>query len=215
MDAHGSKGGFRPSTRPATPELLKLWTDAALPQYARGMRALRRLKRGRRSLAFASACEAYSVLRPRRWLQRAMVPHLAKLWAAVGRGPLVGVHLRSGFADWQWYSSTRRPAAAATGRKDQANTPWAAALAAPPMAYAQHWHVFEAMLHDCTEPVGPGGRPDGAPCFNWRTPRFGRSPSVHAANVVCATATIAARRATRHKRYAALHDAHSCPLYAS
>ena len=51
------------------------------------------------ALAFAGVCEAYSVLRPRRWLQRAIVPVLEKAQAATHGGPLVGMHLRSGFAD--------------------------------------------------------------------------------------------------------------------
>ena len=106
-DAHGL-AQWRPSGRPAIPQEAAAWVEAAAPWYARGLRVLRRYRRGPRSFAFATACETYAVLRPRRWLQRAMLPTLHKLSAAAGGGPLIGVHLRSGFADWQWYSSTHR-----------------------------------------------------------------------------------------------------------
>ena len=175
VDSHPSRSGWRPGNRPTDPEQLRLYLAAAQPPFARGMRALRRLRRGARTFAFAGACEAYSVLRPRRWLQRAMLPQLRKLSAAMNGGPLIGLHLRSGFADWQWYSSTHSPSREAKGRTS-ANTHWSAALTAGPMDYAEHWRGFESMLHDCKEDYALSN-PD-KPCFQWRSPTIGHSPEL-------------------------------------
>ena len=174
VDKHGSRGVWRPSNRPTDPKELAAYQAVAQLPYARGMRSLRRLRRGPRNIAFATACEAYSVLRPRRWLQRAMLPLLQKLTTATGGGPLIGVHLRSGFADWQWYSSTHiRAGVGANGVK--ANRQWEQALNAGPLSYDKHWKAFEAMLYDCKESVTN----DGRPCFNWRTPHFGKAPDLN------------------------------------
>ena len=91
--------------------------------------------RGRRGPVFgptalSSVCERFAVMRPRRWLQRRMQPYLDRLR---GTYPLVGLHLRSGFADWQFYSQSRRAGAASP----VANAAWAAAAAAPPLTYAE------------------------------------------------------------------------------
>lgn len=161
-DTHGSRSGFRPSDRPKDPRELVKWLAAAQPAHARGMRVLRRYRRGPRTFGFATACEAYAVLRPRRWLQRAMLPTLQRLSAAMGDGPLIAVHLRSGFADWQWYSNTHKPislealapaagatATSARGRgrgrgaaaqvaQRAANEQWRAASSAKRLEYAEH-----------------------------------------------------------------------------
>ena len=156
VDKHGSRGVWRPSNRPTDPKELAAYQAVAQLPYARGMRSLRRLRRGPRNIAFATACEAYSVLRPRRWLQRAMLPLLQKLTTATGGGPLIGVHLRSGFADWQWYSSTHiRAGVGANGVK--ANRQWEQALNAGPLSYDKHWKAFEAMLYDCKESITNDG----------------------------------------------------------
>jgi hypothetical protein len=101
---------------------------------------------------------------------------LDKAQAAARSGPLVGMHLRSGFADWQWYSSTMQVATSAS-KKTMANGQWRAALRAAPLDYVSHWRTFESMLHDCTE-TGTMPPFTPRPCFNWRSP-YHRSPSVH------------------------------------
>ena len=136
------RGNFRPSGRPAEVERLALYAAQTKPPWAQGLRLLRKLRRGARSLALATPCETYAVLRPRPWLQKAMLPcastarhphppdnpspapsprrltrarslslppacsYLRRLHAASGGGPVVGLHMRTGFADWQWYSAT-------------------------------------------------------------------------------------------------------------
>ena len=179
------KGNWRPTSRPSTAEAELAWSAAETPDFAlgalRGMRALRRLKKGARSNAFAGLCEGYSVLRPRRWLQRAMLPVLDKMLNASRGGPLVGVHLRSGFADWQWYSGTG-VSASARGARDRvrARSEWGSAQAAGTMDYAEHWRTFESMLYDCKE-LNDTARP----CFNWRIPHNGKAAALSDA-VICA-----------------------------
>ena len=112
-----------------------------------------------------------------------MAPYLRRLAVAAEGGPLIGMHMRTGFADWQWYSRTGQAVTVALPNssgssvdsmqaqqrgtsnvvRQIANHPWAAAAASKPMRYARHWRTFEAMLHDCTDPMVK----TGAPCFNW------------------------------------------------
>ena len=175
------RSGWRPSSKPTDPKELAAYIAISRPIWAQGLRVLRRLRRGARQLAIATPCETYAVLRPRPWLQRAMLPYLRRLHAASGGGPIVGLHMRTGFADWQWYSASR--AVDAARNKRVAGREWVAAAAASPLPYAQHWRTFESMLLDCTDPTL---RP-GTPCFNWRTPRSRASPTVNIARAVCAS----------------------------
>ena len=60
-----------------------------------------------------------------------MLPLLERVSKAAAGGPLIGLHLRSGFADWQWYSLTHTPERSATGQttgRVRANNAWTTAL---------------------------------------------------------------------------------------
>ena len=89
----------------------------------------------------------------------------------------------TGFADWQFYSSTHRrkaPAAATPNPADEqralANSEWQQALHAGLLDYAAHWRTFDSMLHDCKENVSLAD--PSRPCFNWRTPYPNRAPTI-------------------------------------
>jgi len=174
------KGNWRPSGKPTEPKLLAAYLAASRPAWAQGLRVLRRLRRGARMMAISTVCETYAVLRPRPWLQRAMLTYLRRLEEARGGGPLVGMHMRTGFADWQWYSATRQVDAAE--QKRLAASEWSRAATSPPLPYARHWATLEGMMLDCTAP----GLPLGTPCFKWRTPRERVSPTVAMALEYCA-----------------------------
>ena len=53
----------------------------------------------------------------------------------------------------------------------RANTQWGDAQSATTLGYAEHWRIFESMLHDCKE-LPPSER--SRPCFNWRSPHSDR-----------------------------------------
>ena len=123
----------------------------------------------------------WAVLRPRPWLQRAMLPYLARLGAA-SAPPLLALHMRTGLADWQWYSQSSRPArggtrAAMVERGERpSNAAWATAARRAthaPLPFAAHWAAIERHLRDCRE-VNTTTEKE-ATCFNWRAPTAGRS----------------------------------------
>ena len=100
-------------------------------------------------------CEAVSLLQPRRWLQSRLLPFLTRL-AEYDR--VLGVHIRTGFADWQALSQHAL----------------AAARALPTLSRPAQWAAFEASLLDCTA----ASRRVGAPCFHWKSPHLDRAPSL-------------------------------------
>ena len=107
-------------------------------------------------------CEAFALLRPRRPLQRMLQPVLASIGTGMraaepdalhgstsqgggttqgGTGTLVGVHMRTGFSDWQALASRTHASAAAWQRATEA--------ARLPQPYDVRWRRFEAMFVDC------------------------------------------------------------------
>lgn len=85
----------------------------------------------------SSRCEAFALLRPRRQLQKHIVPILKRMDDAQH---VIGMHMRTGLADWQ--ALAHRGAAA----WEQA----AAAAASSPLPFEKHWSLFEEMLRDCS-----------------------------------------------------------------
>jgi hypothetical protein len=85
----------------------------------------------------SSRCEAFALLRPRRQLQRHIIPILERMDRAQR---VIGMHMRTGLADWQ--AIAHRSAAA----WEQA----AAAAASSPLPFEKHWRLFEEMLRDCS-----------------------------------------------------------------
>ena len=102
-------------------------------------------------------CEANALLRPQPWLLALMQPTLERIRR---HRPLVGLHLRSGFADWQALSTWPE---------------WIAAKHLPPLPFASHWQRLDAFLQDCSEP----DRAPGAPCFLWSRPHKGQAPTMN------------------------------------
>ena len=113
--------------------------------------------RGKHTQPQAQRCEANGLLRPRRWLASVMAPTLRSLDRF---SPLVAIHLRSGFADWQARTSDKT---------------WSKAARLPPLTFDQHWHQLEAFLSECTDPE----RKDGSsPCFHWHAPHEQKAPTM-------------------------------------
>ena len=103
-------------------------------------------------------CEAFALMRPRSWLILRLQPHVARLERL---SPLIALHVRTGFVDWKHWNRRDRSARSA----DPATA----------MAFTQQWHTFEEMLLDCTD----DSHSEDMPCFNWRSPRLHKAPSVH------------------------------------
>ncbi|KAL1526636.1 hypothetical protein AB1Y20_015340 [Prymnesium parvum] len=152
-------------------------SSCAAPPRSRALAAACGLTRPRDACRLSSHCEAYALLRPRRWLQRRLEPYLAQFDR---KSAVVGLHMRTGFADWQYYSSSASRKALSDGTV-QSQRSWHAAATAPLMPFAQHWQTFETMLYDCNEPKWTRGNP----CFNWRRPTQGAAPTVDAALTHC------------------------------
>ena len=117
-------------------------------------------------------------MRPRRWLQRRMLPFLERLDRS---SALVGLHMRTGFADWQYYSSSYQSRTPGTDGSYRAGRPWHEAATAAPMPFSLHWSTFEMMLYDCKEAKWTPGNP----CFNWRRPQVGQAPTALTAYKLC------------------------------
>ena len=79
-------------------------------------------------------------MRPRRWLQRRMVAYLDRFDRTER---LVGLHMRTGFADWQYYSSSYHGATNNDGTY-RAGHAWHEAATAAPMPFARHWQARPA-----------------------------------------------------------------------
>ena len=107
---------------------------------------------------FCLKCETFALMQPRPRLMRALLPALRKLEPY---DVLVGVHLRTGYADWQFRNSEKSFRAAGAE----------VAVAQPPeRRLRDHWERLDSFLRDCKQ-VELG------PCFNWESPGRGRAPT--------------------------------------
>lgn len=97
-DHHPGHVGFHAAHPPKDPALLPFWQEATRADWAAA--PLRALRRHRGPHKFSSPCFDWAVLRPRPWLQRAMLPYLDRLTRA-GGPPMLSLHMRTGYADWQ------------------------------------------------------------------------------------------------------------------
>ena len=113
-------------------------------------------------------CEAFALLRPRRSLQQKLVPLLRRLEGNLatrrarsstggslassghgdrdnsdGTGAVVGIHVRTGLADWQSLAPKTPP-----GARAWRQAVWEAAQ--HPLPFEERWKRFEAMLSDCS-----------------------------------------------------------------
>tara|TARA_B100000795_G_scaffold218094_1_gene172141 strand:- start:7 stop:1086 length:1080 start_codon:yes stop_codon:yes gene_type:complete len=103
-------------------------------------------------------CETFGLMQPRPRLMRALMPALRRLEPYE---VLVGVHLRTGYADWQFRNSEQSFAGGVELRE----------ATDPKQRLLQHWRRLDSFLRDCRQ-VGEG------PCFNWESPGRGRAPTV-------------------------------------
>ena len=100
-------------------------------------------------------CSYYSVLRPQRVLQ----VELGKYLPAMDKHQsIIGMHLRSGFADWANLNKV------GSGKEMRRNQALEHAMDSPKLSYAQHWRYFDSMLLDCADER----HAIGTPCFDWR-----------------------------------------------
>lgn len=108
-------------------------------------------------------CEAFALLRPRRALQRKLLPALSRLEGVNMIGnevevspraspradrtqasiAVVGIHLRTGLADWQALATKNAAAAKAWQRATMA-------AVQRPLPFAKRWRRLESMLADCS-----------------------------------------------------------------
>ena len=91
-------------------------------------------------------CETYGLMQPRPRLMRALMPALRRLEPYE---VLVGVHLRTGYADWQFRNSEQSFAGGVELRE----------ATDPKQRLLQHWRRLDSFLRDCRQ-VGEG------PCSN-------------------------------------------------
>ena len=103
-------------------------------------------------------CETFGLMQPRPRLMRALMPALRRLEPY---DVLVGVHLRTGYADWQFRNSERSFEGGVELRE----------ATNPRQRLLQHWRRLDSFLRDCRQ-AGEG------PCFNWESPGSGRAPTV-------------------------------------
>ena len=104
-------------------------------------------------------CETFALMQPRPRLMRALLPALRKLEPY---DVLVGVHLRTGYADWQFRNSEQSFRAASADELPVAPQ--------PERRVREHWQRLDSFLRDCKQ-VALG------PCFNWESPGRGRAPA--------------------------------------
>ena len=129
-------------------------------------------KDGARSRQSAT-CSNFALLRPREKLQAAMVQPISQLSAFT---VVVGMHMRTGYADWTYRNIKSGHAGA------EADSAYTAAVTAPRMRFSRQWTVLEAGLVDCTEAAHVANEP----CFNWKNAEH-RSPTVRDVKKLCGT----------------------------
>jgi hypothetical protein len=122
-----------------------------------------------RTRELALKCETFAYMQPRRQLQAALLPILHRLEPF---DAVAGVHLRTGYADWQYYNrdsdfagSAPAAEAGASGARDGGTS------GAGPGGWRAHWEALDGYLHDCS-----AGEQSG-PCFNWEVPHWHRPPT--------------------------------------
>ena len=172
VDKHGSRGVWRPSNRPTDQGACCIPSRRSAAVCARHA-IIAQATQGPRNIAFATACEAYSVLRPRNGCSARCCPCFKSSRLRRVEGLLSACIYA---ADLRIGNGTRRRIRAGVGANGvKANRRWEQALNAGPLSYNKHWKAFEAMLYDCKESITN----DGRPCFNWRTPHFGKAPDIN------------------------------------
>ena len=143
----------------------------------------------------STKCEAFALLRPRQSLRKLIAPIVHKLDKLRAQaGSLTGLHIRTGYPDW---------VALAAWPNGTARSSWlAASRSARKLTYAEHWQELESYLDECpppppstTTPAKPlfkrtanGFELAGAapkPCFRWKYPKSGASPSASDARQLC------------------------------
>ena len=96
-------------------------------------------------------CETYGLMQPRPRLMRALMPALRRLEPYE---VLVGVHLRTGYADWQFRNSEQSFAGGVELRE----------ATDPKQRLLQHWRRLDSFLRDCRQVgEGPCSNPSPAP----------------------------------------------------
>ena len=108
-----------------------------------------------RTREMALKCETFANMRPRPKLMHSMLPKLRELEPY---DVVIGVHLRTGYADWQY----RNGAEFFAKLRRQNETRW---------GVLDHWAKLDACLQDCKSGTE-------RPCFNWESPRNGNAPRV-------------------------------------
>ena len=98
----------------------------------------------------ALKCETFAFMQPRPKLMAPLLPHLKALQPFQR---VVGVHLRTGYADWAY-------------RNDDS---YFATNATRPQSLLSHWATLDTYFRDCK-------RGQSGPCFNWLEPRHGHRP---------------------------------------
>ena len=106
----------------------------------------------------ALKCETYAFMQPRPKLIRALVPLLRRLEPY---DVVVGVHLRTGYADWAFRNDdTYFPSGAGAARNAGSPRSW---------TLLDQWRRLDQYFADCR-----GGQ--SGPCFNWVAPQKGAAP---------------------------------------
>jgi len=98
----------------------------------------------------ALKCETFAFMQPRPTMMAALLPSLKRLEPYER---VVGVHLRTGYADWAFRND------------DSYFTPNSSRSLSP----HEHWRTLDHYFRDCSREL-PG------PCFNWIHPHKGRPP---------------------------------------
>ena len=115
-----------------------------------------------RTRELALKCETFAFMQPRRPLRAALAPLLGRLEPFE---TIVGVHLRTGYADWAYRNDESYFGAVGAPKP----APPAEARAPALRTLDEHWRALDRYFDDCG-----GGQP--GPCFNWLSPRRGRAP---------------------------------------
>lgn len=122
-----------------------------------------------RSRELALKCETFAFMQPRPVMMAALLPMLRRLEPYQ---TIIGVHLRTGYADWafrnddSYFVSNRR---AASAGELVASPPPPSSSPAPHWSVEEHWRQLDSYFRDCR-------RGQDGPCFNWHHPRFGHAP---------------------------------------
>jgi len=117
-----------------------------------------------RSRELSLKCETFAFMQPRPKLMAALLPHLRALEPFQ---TIVGVHLRTGYADWAYRNDDSYFGKEATSRAKMPTQ----------LPLLEHWRRMDDYFRDCK-------RGQSGPCFNWEAPRKGHAPR-HADAMEC------------------------------